>query len=84
MADSKLGKKVNDWTVLEEAGRNKSGTKLYLVRCECGDEFKRVLEQIKRSKCCMRCFRKRMIKNCTYIRKSTLKLCKNCAELNKL
>lgn len=32
------GKTINQWTVLKECGRNKSGGALFLCRCSCGIE----------------------------------------------
>lgn len=34
----RLGRRYGRWTVLEEAGRNKKGSVLWLFRCDCGTE----------------------------------------------
>src|SRR5690242_19938793 len=33
-----IGNKYNKWTVLEDSGRNKWGSRSYKCRCECGNE----------------------------------------------
>ncbi len=33
-----IGSVWNRWTILEEAGRNSSGSILYLCQCECGEQ----------------------------------------------
>lgn len=33
-----IGNKYNKWTIIEDSGRNKSGSRIYKCRCECGNE----------------------------------------------
>ena len=60
--NSKIAKKINSWTILEEVGRNKWRHRVYLIRCECGNEYKREYSQIKRYQCCVDCYHKRKTK----------------------
>jgi len=57
-----IRKKINSWTIVAEAGWNNSGRRLWLVRCDCGTETKKRADQIKLSRGCVECGKKRVTK----------------------
>jgi len=57
-----IGKKINKWTVIEHCGWNNYGKRLYLVRCECGNESKKRFDRIKLSRGCVECGKASMTK----------------------